>query len=70
MLKTLASLAGRPRIALESDAPGRVDGFAALDTDGSTVLWLANLTAEDQQVHIDGETATLGPYGLLSRVTS
>ena len=70
VLKTLASLAGRPRIALESDAPGRVDGFAALDTDGSTVLWLANLTAEDQQVHIDGETATLGPYGLLSRVTS
>ncbi|UHD45495.1 hypothetical protein LUX29_21315 [Aureimonas altamirensis] len=69
-LKTLASLAGRPRIALESDAPGRVDGFAALGIDGSTVLWLANLTAEAQQVAIEGETATLGPYAFLSRVTS
>ncbi|WP_245283096.1 D-apionate lactonase [Aureimonas altamirensis] len=68
VLATLASLAGRPRIALKSDAPERVDGFAVPNTDGSTVLWLANLTADVQQVDLEGETATLAPYALLNRV--
>ena len=68
VLATLASLAGRPRIALKSDAPERVDGFAVPNTDGSTVLWLANLTADVQQVDLEGETATLAPYAVLNRV--
>ncbi len=67
-LRTMAQLAGRPRLVLYSDAPARVDGFAALAADGSTVLWLANLTDRDQQVDIAGETAVLAPYALLGRV--
>ncbi|WP_062206019.1 hypothetical protein [Aureimonas sp. AU12] len=50
--QALAALAGCPRRSVTSGEPGRIDGFAALRGDGTTELWLANLTGEDQTAQL------------------
>ncbi|KQT69112.1 hypothetical protein ASG54_05255, partial [Aureimonas sp. Leaf460] len=51
--KALAALSGLPRRALRSSDPRRLDGFAAQRPDGSTEIWLANLTGENQPLQLD-----------------
>ncbi|MBB3949044.1 D-apionate lactonase [Aureimonas jatrophae] len=54
VLKGLARASGRRRIALRSEDRARVDGFAFMDRDGRAEVWLANLTAEPQDVRLEG----------------
>jgi hypothetical protein len=50
--KGLAALSGCQRLALDSADRTRLDGFAALRPDGTTEVWVANLTAHDQLIDL------------------
>jgi D-apionolactonase len=79
VIRGLAQAAGKPRLAAISSHPGGVQALAWRDN-GRTVLWLANLTGQEQSVAIAGSpagkatmarldlerfvTATSGPDGL------
>jgi hypothetical protein len=81
----LAQAAGKPQLAARSSRPGAVPALAWRD-DGRVVLWLANLTGQEQSVAIAGSpagkatvarldlerfvTATSGPDGLVRTETS
>ncbi|MBB3936622.1 D-apionate lactonase [Aureimonas phyllosphaerae] len=62
--KGLAAVSGAARLDLVSTRRDRVDGFAALRTDGSREIWLANLGPEDEDVVLDG----FGPEVAASRL--
>jgi hypothetical protein len=51
VVRGLAALGGRPLMALDIAEPGKVQGLAA-EADGRRVVWLANLTAQPQQIEI------------------
>jgi hypothetical protein len=52
VVQALAMLAGRPRRACLTSEPGRVAAVAADDADGTT-LWIANLSAVDQDIVLE-----------------
>ena len=53
VIKGMAAAAGKPMVATELSRPASVQAVAYLDQ-GETVIWLANLTGEPQQVAIEG----------------
>ncbi|MFQ5973047.1 MAG: hypothetical protein ACE5Q3_12005, partial [Alphaproteobacteria bacterium] len=59
----LAAAARRPRLEARSTAPSKIDCLA-WDADGVPVLWVANLTAEDQEFSLAG----LSPGDYTARV--
>jgi D-apionolactonase len=85
VLRGLAQGAGKPRLEIMSSHPGAVQALAWQD-DGGPVLWLANLTGQEQSVaiaglpadevrvaHLDLErfvAATSGPDGLARTETA
>jgi hypothetical protein len=85
VIRGLAQAAGKPQLAARSSRPGAVPALAWRD-DGRVVLWLANLTGQEQSVAIAGSpagkatvarldlerfvTATSGPDGLVRTETS
>jgi D-apionolactonase len=85
VLRGIAQAAGKPQLEITSSQPGAVQALAWQD-DGGPVLWLANLTGQEQSVEIAGFTArearlmrldrerfasaTSGPDGLHRTATS
>jgi hypothetical protein len=66
----LATLAGLPLLALDISAPGQVFGLAA-ESEVGPVLWLANLTADPQEVVVTGmEAAKLSLFDAESFVVA
>ncbi len=53
VIKGMAAAAGKPMLATELSEPASVQAVAYRDRD-RTIIWLANLTGEPQQVVIDG----------------
>jgi D-apionolactonase len=85
VLRGIAQAAGKPSLETTSSHPGAVQALAWQD-DGGPVLWLANLTGQEQRISIPGlpsaaarvarldverfVTATSGPDGLARTETS
>jgi D-apionolactonase len=85
VLRDLGQAAGKPQLAARSSRPGAVQAIAWRDN-GRLVLWLANLTGQEQSVAVAGSpagqatiarldlerfvTATSGPEGLARTETS
>jgi hypothetical protein len=85
VLRGLTQAAGRPRLNVTSSHPGAVQGLAWRDG-GRSILWLANLTGQEQRVAIRGlpagearltrldlehfATVASGPDGLVRTATS
>jgi hypothetical protein len=85
VIRGLAHAAGKPQLAARSSRPGAVQAIAWRDN-GRLVLWLANLTGQEQSVAVAGSpagqatiarldlerfvTATSGPEGLARTETS
>jgi D-apionolactonase len=85
VIRGLAHAAGKPQLAARSSRPGAVQAIAWRDN-GRLVLWLANLTGQEQSVAVAGSpagqatiarldlerfvTATSGPDGLARTGTS
>ncbi len=51
----LAELGGNPRCTCHSSHPGKVAAVSGVDREGRQVAWLANLTAQRQEVVVQGD---------------
>lgn len=54
VVRDFAQAAGQPRRTCRADTPNTIAAVATVRDDGTTVLWLANLTADAQSVRIVG----------------
>lgn len=55
--QALAGMGGNPRYGCRSSRPDSIAGAAGTDRDGNRVVWLANLTGQNQTIILAGEMA-------------